>query len=404
MAHILLGVTGSIAAYKAPLLVRALQKRGHTITVILTRGAQELVSPLTLEVLSRGPVLTNLWSTKARGSLPGEWTQHIALAKKADLLLIAPATAHTIAKLAQGLCDDLLSAIFLSTRKPVLIAPAMEGHMYRHPATQANIRRLQRLPWVSFIPPGRGFLASGDRDIGRFASLRRLLLAVERALSPPLLKNKKVLITLGATREPWDTVRFLSNGSTGQMGLALAEAAYELGATDIHLLAGHTEIPLPKGIFQITRAPTAQEMMTAFQKIYHKYDWIIFAAAVSDYTLAETLPYKYKKSEASINLTLIPAPDILAWAGAHRLPSQLLIGFALEEKEAYNRALEKLHRKGADWMALNEISPSTGMGSPTNALTLFSRWGHRQDFPLAPKSQIAKEMLKFIAHETPAMV
>lgn len=399
MPHILLGVTGSIAAYKAPYIVRALQKAGHTVTVILTRAAREFVSPLTLETLARGGVLADLWSTEGSGTAPGEWTQHIALAQKADILLIAPATAHTIAKLANGSCDDLLSAIFLATRKPVLIAPAMEGNMYRHPITQKNLTTLQKLPWVSIIPPGRGFLASGAHDTGRLASIRRILLAVERALSPPLLQGKKVLITLGATRERWDAVRFLSNYSTGRMGLALAEAAYTLGAVEVHLLAAHTEVSLPKGVFRITSTPTAAAMHVAFQQVYSNYDWLIFAAAVSDYTFPESLPHKVKKSQEGLTLSLVPAPDILSWASRHRLPHQVLIGFALEGMGEEKAAQDKLLRKGADWLAFNEITPHTGMGTPTNAITLLSRWGHRKELALAPKPQIAREMLIFIAHE-----
>lgn len=402
MAHILLGVTGSIAAYKAPLLVRALQKAGHEVTVLLTRAAREFVSPLTLEVLARGGVISDLWSTEGSSARPGEWTQHIALAKRVDLLLIAPATAHTIAKLAGGFCDDLLTAVFLATRKPVLIAPAMEGNMYRHPTVQQNLRVLRRLPWVSLIPPGRGFLASGDRDTGRLAALRRILLSVERALAPPLLQGKKVLITLGATRERWDAVRFLSNHSTGQMGLALAEAAYILGADEVHLLAAHTEVALPRGIFRITPAPTADAMLEAFQTHYQSYDWLIFAAAVSDYTFPQTHPEKIKKGQSPLTLTLIQAPDILAWAGTHRLPDQVLIGFALERAGDLSAAREKLLRKGADWLAFNEITSRTGMGTPTNALTLLSRRGHQQVIPLGPKSQVAREMLIFIAHEMAA--
>lgn len=402
MAHILLGVTGSIAAYKSPLIIRSLHKAGHEVTVLLTRAAKQFVAPLTLEVLSRRKVLEDLWSNEKAGTAPGEWTQHIALAKQIDALLIAPASAHTIARLANGMADDLLSAIFLATRKPVLVAPAMEGDMYRHPATQANLRRLAHLPWVRIIPPGRGFLASGAVDTGRLASLYRIRMAVERAVSVPLLRNKKVLITLGATREHWDAVRFLSNGSTGRMGLALAEAAYILGAKAVHLLAAHTEIPLPKKLFSITYTPSAYAMLEAFQQVYAQYDWLIFAAAVSDYTFSERLSHKHKKSREGLTLSLTPAPDILEWAGAHRLPHQVLIGFALEEEGGEALAAEKLHRKGADWLAFNPISPQTGMATSTNALILLSRWGHRHHLPLAPKPHIAREMLIFIAHEMAA--
>lgn len=398
MAKVLLGVTGSIAAYKAPQLVRALQKAGHQVQVLLTRGAEAFVSSYALEVLSQAPVLGNLWARGVLGSAETAWTQHIRLAKAADVFLIAPATAHTIGKLAGGLCDDLLSAVFLARTGPILIAPAMETHMYRHPVVQANLRRLARLPHVTLISPGRGYLASGAHGEGRLASMTRLVYAVERALTPPLLVGKRVLITAGATREPWDAVRFLSNRSTGQMALALARAAYLLGAQTVHLLAAHLEMRIPPGLFRQTRVETAQEMYQAFQSLYADYDWLILAAAVSDYTFADRLPYKYKKSQGVPILSLVPTPDILEWAGRNKKPGQLLIGFALESGQTLEPAREKLLRKQADWMAYNPISPQTGMGAPTNAITLLSRWGHEQAFPLAPKEILALEMLKFIAH------
>ncbi len=402
VGRILLGVTGSIAAYKAPLILRALQKRGHEVQVLLTRGGATFVSPQALETLSHQPVLGDLWERFSGGETA--WTQHIDLAQKVDAFLIAPATAHTIAKLAHGFCDDLLSAVFLATRRPVLLAPAMETQMYRHPAVQANLRRLSRLPHVTIIPPGRGYLASGAVGEGRLASLRRIVLAVERALTPPLLKGRRILITLGATREYWDAVRFLSNASTGQMGLALAQAAYLLGADKVHLLAAHTDFPLPKKPYLISHTPTAESMATTFMQVYEDYDWLILAAAVSDYTFTERLPTKHKKTGDSLTLTLRPTIDILAWAGAHKRPHQVLIGFALESDPDLNLAREKLLRKGADWIAHNLISPQTGMASPTNALTLLSRFGHEYTIPLAPKPVVALEMLKFIAHAHAPMV
>lgn len=401
MAEVLLVVTGSIAAYKAPQVIRALQKRGYAVTALLTRAAESFVAPLTLEVLTRRAVLRDLWSTTEVGSTPGEWTQHMALAQRVEAILFAPATAHTIARLAQGLCDDLSSAVFLATRKPVLIAPAMEGHMYRHPFVQAHLRRLARLPHVRIIPPGKGFLASGAHDTGRLASLPRLVAAVERAVSAPLLAGKKILLTAGATREYWDPVRFLSNGSTGQMALALAEAAYALGAAEVHVLAAHTEVRFPRGLFRLTPTPTAEAMLQAFQAVYERYDWLLFAAAVSDFTFAERQPRKHKKTGDNLTLSLVPAPDILAWAAAHRRPGQLLVGFALEEEGAENLAREKLLRKGADWLAYNPISPQTGMAAPTNAILLLSRWGHRYELPLAPKTVIARQLLIHLAQTHP---
>ncbi|MCX7606804.1 MAG: bifunctional phosphopantothenoylcysteine decarboxylase/phosphopantothenate--cysteine ligase CoaBC [Bacteroidia bacterium] len=399
MAHILLGVTGGIAAYKAPELIRSLHKRGHEVTVILTQAAQRFVSPLVLEVLSRRPVLRELWRGGEEDSSPGEWTHHIALAHQADALLVAPATAHTIAKFALGQCDDLLSAVFLATRKPVLIAPAMESQMYRHPSVERNLHFLKRMEHVEIVAPGVGFLASGRRGIGRLASLTRLLAAVDRAISPPLFKGERVLITAGATREPWDAVRFISNGSSGQMALALAQAAHALGAEEVHVLAAHTEVRFPKALFRVTSTPTAQQMFEAFQKIYEQYHWLLFAAAVSDYTFAYPFSGKHKKGEKELHLTLVPTPDILAWAGQHRKPHQRVIGFALEEPDKENYAREKLSGKGADWIAFNPISPETGMRSRTNALTLLSRWGHRYEIPLGPKSEVARKMLIFIRNE-----
>jgi len=396
VGRILLGVTGSIAAYKAPLIVRALQKNGHEVQVILTKGGANFVSAQALESLSRHPVLGDLWESFSGGETA--WTQHIDLAQKADVFLIAPATAHTIAKLAQGLCDDLLSAVFLATRRPVLLAPAMETNMYRHPVVQANLRRLLRLSHVRLIPPGKGYLASGAVGEGRLAAISRVVLEVERALTPPLLSGKRVLITLGATREYWDAVRFVSNASTGRMGIALARAAYLLGSKEVHLLVAHTDIPVPKKPFRITHTPTAEAMAAAFMQIYQAYDWLILAAAVSDYTFAEPLSTKHKKSSEQLTLTLCSTTDILAWAGAHKHPHQVLIGFALESDPDPALAREKLLRKNADWIAHNVISAHTGMASPTNALTLLSRFGHAHSLPLAPKETIALEMLKFIAH------
>jgi len=396
VGRILLGVTGSIAAYKAPFIVRALQKNGHDVQVILTKGGENFVSAQALATVSRHPVLGDLWASFSGGE--SAWTQHIDLAQKIDIFLIAPATAHTIAKFAQGLCDDLLSAVFLATRRPVLLAPAMETNMYRHPMVQANLRRLLRLSHVRLIPPGKGYLASGARGEGRLAAISRLVLEVERALTPPLLKGQRILITVGATREYWDAVRFLSNASTGRMGLALARAAYLLGAEEVHLLAAHTDIPIPQKPFRITYAPTAEAMAAAFMQVYHAYDWLILSAAVSDYTFTDTLPTKHKKNHEPLTLTLRPTPDILAWAGAHKHPHQVLIGFALESDPDPTAAKEKLLRKNADWIAHNVISPHTGMGAPTNALTLLSRFGHVHHLPLASKETIALEMLKFIAH------
>ena len=396
MGRILLGVTGSIAAYKVPLIVRALQKNGHEVQVILTKGGANFVSTQALETLSQHPVLGDLWESFSGGETA--WTQHIDLAQKIDIFLIAPATAHTIAKLSQGLCDDLLSAVFLATRRPVLLAPAMETNMYRHPVLQANLRRLLRLSHVRLILPGKGYLASGAVGVGRLAAISRIVLEVERSLTPPLLQGRRVLITLGATREYWDAVRFLSNASTGQMGLALARAAYLLGAEEVHLLAAHTDLPLPKKPFRITYTPTAEAMAATFMQIYQDYHWLILSAAVSDYTFAEPLSTKYKKNTELLTLTLRRTPDILAWAGAHKHPHQVLIGFALESDPNPALAKEKLLRKNADWIAHNVISPHTGMGSPTNALTLLSRFGHAHHLPLAPKETIALEMLKFIAH------
>ncbi|MGQ9864277.1 MAG: bifunctional phosphopantothenoylcysteine decarboxylase/phosphopantothenate--cysteine ligase CoaBC [Bacteroidia bacterium] len=377
MTKILLGVGGSIAAYKALFLVRTLQKQGYDVQAILTDGAQKFVTPLSFEALTHHPVAQSLWETNEQG-----WARHLQAAQEAHAILIAPATADLIARLAMGRADDLLTATVLSARCPILVAPAMEGNMYRHPALQKNLHQLRKWGYT-VIPPGRGYLASGKEDEGRLASLSRILLALQRALHPPLLAGKKVLITLGATREYLDPVRYLSNGSTGKMGKALAEAFYAYGAT-VHLVAGHTEVPLTP--FKKTFTPTAQKMFETVQQIYTDYDILVFAAAVSDFTTTPAVQKIKKSDPPSLQLSL--TPDILAYVAQNKLSHQKIIGFALETQDLLTQAHQKRIQKGVDWLVANRLSPKEGIGSDTNQVWLLSA-DQSLHFPLQPKKKLA---------------
>lgn len=378
MNKILLGVGGSIAAYKALFLVRALQKEGHEVQVILTAGAQKFITPLSFEALTHHPVAQSLWEIDNQG-----WARHLQAAQEAHAIVIAPATADLIARLATGRSDDLLTATVLAARCPILIAPAMEGHMYRHPALQKNLRQLRKWGYT-IIPPARGYLASGKEDKGRLASWSRIFLALQRALHPPLLAGKKVLITLGATREYLDPIRYLSNGSTGKMGKALAEAFYAYGA-NVHLVAGYTEVSLKP--FKKTFTPTAQSMFETVQQTYTDYDILVFAAAVSDFT-ATPAPEKIKKSNVPPTLQLRFTPDILGYVAQNKLFHQKIIGFALETQELLTHAHEKMRQKRVDWLVANRLSLKEGIGSDTNQVWLLSA-DQTLHFPLQPKKKLA---------------
>lgn len=389
--RVLLGISGGIAAYKSAELVRLFRQHGDTVQVVLTRAARRFVSPLTLAALSGEPVLESLFRSEPAA------IEHIAVAQAADLAIVAPATAHTLARIALGLADDYLTTLLLATPAPVLVAPAMNVQMWRHPATQANLETLHARG-VMIVPPGEGYLACGMLGEGRMAepdSIFETALALgDRARD---FSGETVLITAGPTREPIDPVRYLSNRSSGRMGYALAEAARRRGAR-VHLITGPTNLPAPVGV-ELTQVTTAAEMAVAAERAFSDCTVAILAAAVADYRPAVPSPAKIKKIEARLQLELERTPDILASLG-RRKTQQRLIGFAAEtdSAQALAQARAKLEAKNADLIVLNDVSrPGIGFDSDENAVTLVTAAGERT-LDRASKAVIAGQILDAVLH------
>jgi phosphopantothenoylcysteine decarboxylase/phosphopantothenate--cysteine ligase len=415
---ILLGVTGSIAAYKSVVLLRLLQQQGAEVRVLATPAALKFVGSLTFQTLSRQPVFADLWEENG-----DTWTQHVQLGKWADLLLVAPASINTLAKMANGMCDNALLAVYLSAQCPVWVAPAADREMYAHPTTQANLARLQAMGH-RILSPENGYLASGLEGPGRLmepeAIVAELKLAFrndalgfaacappefipDRAqatpLGVPLLAGKRVLINAGPTREAIDPVRYLSNHSTGKMGLALAEAAHALGAS-VQLVLGPTQLPVPEGV-SVIRVQTAAEMARATWAAAPNADLIFAAAAVSDYTPVAPAEQKIKKSDADaagLHLELVRTPDIVAELGRTKRPDQVLVGFALETHDEEIHARGKLARKQMDLIVLNSLrEPQAGFGHDTNRVHVFDATGLVWASTTQPKRAIAEQLLMLAA-------
>jgi phosphopantothenoylcysteine decarboxylase / phosphopantothenate---cysteine ligase len=386
VAQILLGVCGSVAAYRACDVARELMHRGHQVHVVMTVHATRLVAPTTFAALTGNPVTVDPFDEPHPGQIA-----HIRLAQEADLLLIAPATAHTMARLALGLADDMLTTVALATRAPILIAPAMNPAMWSHPTTQAHVETL-RARGVEFIDPTYGVMACGDEGWGKIADTATIVEAVEQRLNRSAqLKGIHVLITAGPTYEPIDPVRFLGNRSSGKMGYAIAQAALERGAT-VTLISGPTALQPPAGA-KLIRVQTAQQMLEAVQRQFHDCEVFIAAAAVADYRPERVYPLKRKRTARAWNLRLVPNPDILgtvARAKGHRL----LIGFAAETDKALLHAREKLIRKGLDLIAVNDVlEPGSGFEVDTNRLTLLYADGRVEPLPLLPKQAAARRLI-----------
>ena len=380
---ILLGVTGSIAACKCPELVRRLGDCGVTVTVVMTEAAQRFVTPLTLRTLSGQPVYTDLFE-------PGKELSHLTLAEETDLLLIAPATANVIAKLASGVADDLLSTLFLAARGPVAIAPAMDGGMWDHPMTQSQLQRLQEAG-VEIVGPEHGRLASGSFGMGRLADIDGLIAAAgEYMASRTVMAGETVLVTAGPTREPIDPVRFLSNRSSGKMGYAIARAAQRRGARVI-LISGPTALRFPPNV-ECVSVETAGEMAAAVEKRFPESTVLIMAAAVSDYRLVAPAHKKMARHTQGLHLSLESTPDILASLRPDR-PRQILVGFAAETSDLETRATKKLKKKGLDLIAANLVGPSMGFDVENNALTLIDRSGRMRELGMLPKIVSAGRLL-----------
>jgi phosphopantothenoylcysteine decarboxylase / phosphopantothenate---cysteine ligase len=384
--RILLGVTGSIAAYKAVELLRELMRRGAEIQVVMTEAATKFVAPLTFETLSRQPVLLDMFSL-AYGSRIG----HIEATQRADVFLVAPATAQTIARMALGLADDFLSCIFLASRCPVLVAPAMDSDMYQHAAVQQNLATL-RGRGVHIVEPGHGELASGLVGPGRLAELPEIVAAVERVLvGTHDLKEQVVLVTAGPTREPLDPVRFLSNRSSGKMGYAIAEAAAARGAHVI-LVTGPTALTIPQGV-DVVHVETAQEMYEVVLAKLPAATVVIKAAAVADYRPKRVADRKIKKDETVPEVALEPTLDILAEVGK-RKGARIVVGFAAETDELVASARKKLQRKHVDLMVANDVRlPGAGFDTDTNVVKILDAEGGVEDLPLLSKREVAHRIL-----------
>ncbi len=387
---VILGITGSIAAYKAAYIVRGLVREEAEVKVIMTRAAQDFISPLTLSTLSGHSVISGMFSEG------GDWNQHVALGHWADLLVIAPASAHTIARVANGICNDMLTAVYLSAECPVCFAPAMDREMYRHPSIRNNIDKLLEYGNL-MIPPGTGELASGLHGEGRMAEPEEILGFLERESERQQeLVGKKVLVTAGPTYEAIDPVRFIGNHSSGKMGYALAEAAARRGA-EVILVSGPTALRNIHPSIDMVKVTTASEMAEACQKIFPECDAIIMAAAVADQRPRQMSREKLKKDQwgrEGTALELEPTPDILALLGADKKEGQVLVGFALETKQEEENAKQKLKKKGLDLIVLNSLrDEEAGFGGDLNKVTLFDRNNNREEYPLLHKRDVAEKVV-----------
>ena len=376
-----LAVTGCIGAYKAALILRILQKEGFEIIPVMTRSATKFLGPLTLEKLSGHRVLSDLFDGNSAE------IEHISVAREIDVLLVAPATANTLAKFASGIADDFLSTLYVSTTVPVVLAPAMNVEMWKHPATQANIRLLKERG-ATVVEPAYGYQACGEYGEGRLADPGKICAAVCEILrSGKTLVSKKVLVTAGPTVEDIDPVRFITNRSSGKMGYAMAEEAVRRGA-DVHLISGPTFLEPPCGL-RLTRVRTASEMAEAVFDSFGEIDILVKAAAVGDFTPAEHHSRKLKKHEENWSLELVKTTDILAELG-RRKKHQFLVGFAAESENLCENARKKLAAKSLDLIVANDISrPESGFASDMNRVVLVDAQGSEEEFPLLAKTEVA---------------
>ena len=383
--NVLLGISGSIAAYKSAVLCRELIKSGANVKVLMTPDSVNFITPLTLSTLSKNPVYSEYSHPKT-----GEWNNHVELAKWADFFLLAPATQNTIAKMANGICDNLLLATYFSMENVTYFAPAMDLDMFRHPANQQNIKRLESFGNV-LIPSESGELASGLVGEGRMAEVENILKSI--SFRDTSWKGKKVLITAGPTYESIDPVRFIGNHSSGKMGFALAKKALNKGA-EVILISGPTQLDAPKGA-QLIKVTSATEMLTAVRA--HKANLYICAAAVADYTVAEPSNHKIKKKTESMSIELVPTVDILAEIGANKKEGEFVVGFALETNNEEENAQAKMERKNCDMIVLNSLQDEgAGFRGDTNKITIFHKDNKRISFELKNKSAVAQDIIDTI--------
>lgn len=384
--NIILGVCGSIAAYKSAILVRLLVKAGANVKVILTADAANFITPLTLATLSKNPVYTQYFDAET-----GVWSNHVELGLWADFMLVAPASANTLAKMANGICDNLLSAVYLSAKCPVFVAPAMDLDMWKHESTQQNLEKLLSYG-NQVIPPGEGELASGLYGAGRMAEPEDILSFLNDVVKKGLpLLGKKILVTAGPTYEAIDPVRFIGNHSSGKMGFALADLFASLGA-EVTLVTGPTA-EKSKAILKRIDVVSARDMLIACETAFPQSDITVMSAAVADYTPVAAADQKIKKNSAEFNLELKKTTDILATLGQIKTAAQILVGFALEteNEEAYAKA--KLNKKNLDLIVLNSLNDKgAGFKVNTNKITIFNKAGEKTIFETKSKTEVAKDI------------
>ena len=392
MKSVVIGITGSIAAYKAAEIVSQLKKKGIDINVIMTKAGSEFITPLTLETLSKNPVVTDMFNRNH----PWE-VEHIALAKKADVFLVAPASADFISKAANGICDDMLTTTILATRAEILIAPAMNDNMYLNPIIQENIAKLKSRGY-KFIDPESGMLACGTSGVGRLADVNVIVQKVVKLLNKKDdLKGKKVLVTAGPTCEDIDPVRYITNRSTGKMGYAVARAAAMRGA-EVTLISGKTNLTAPQGV-NIINIRSSQNMFDEVNNNFDCCDMLIMAAAPADFTPVKTESEKVKKNgKETLTIELVATKDILASVGV-RKGNRVIVGFAAETQNIENNAKPKLEKKNLDMIAANDVkAEKTGFGYDTNAITLYSKNGTVKNSGLMSKDEVADWLLDEAIH------
>ena len=388
---ILVGITGSIAAYKTATLVRLLVKQGAEVKVVMTKAATDFISPLTLSTLSKQQVLTGLFTND-------EWENHVYLGRWADVMIIAPLSANTLSKMASGACDNILLAIYLSATCPIIVAPAMDEDMWIHPSVQKNIKTLKSFG-NQILPVNRGELASGLIGEGRMSEPEEIVNYLNDYFSEHQdLKGKKVLVTAGPTYEPIDPVRFIGNRSSGKMGVAIARECYKRGAEVVLILGPVTHDFDTSGI-ELLKVETANEMFEACKSVFQYIDIAIMAAAVADYSPSVIQNQKMKKQNNEISLELVKTIDILHHLGSIKRNSQILVGFALETNNGHTYAIEKLKSKNADIIVLNSMSNSgAGFNFDTNQITIFDKSGKILPFELKTKTLVAKDIVNYISN------
>lgn len=390
--NIILGITGSIAAYKAAVLARLLVKEGANVKVIMTPLAKEFITPLTMATLTKNPILVDFFNPEN-----GDWNSHVDLGLWADLYLIAPASANTIAKMAHGVADNLLLTTYLSARCPVVVAPAMDLDMFQHPTTQNNLATLQGFGNI-VVEPAVGELASGLSGKGRMEEPEQIVAFLSQFFgNTRQLEGKKILVTSGPTHEPIDPVRFIGNRSSGKMGKSIAIELARRGAT-VQFVTGPTaEIPLHANV-EVTRVSTAEEMALACEKIFEGCHGALLAAAVADYTPKIRSEQKIKRTSENLSIELSPTRDIAKLLNEQKKPGQFLVGFALETQNETENALKKMQSKGFNFIVLNSLSDTgAGFEYDTNKISIIHANGSRKDFGLKSKSDVAMDIVNELA-------